>query len=70
MVDYSDTEPSLQLVGARFLNFVLSKLSRDFKLRGIDITGLSKRYISVVLDARVTWSGIAGSPVCTVQCAC
>jgi len=29
--------PSLQLVGARFLNFLLRKLSHDFKLRVISI---------------------------------
>jgi len=34
MVDYDNMGPSLQLVRAQFLNF-LSKLSRDFKLRGM-----------------------------------
>ena len=29
--------PGLQLVGARFLNFHLGKLSREFKLRPISI---------------------------------
>jgi len=28
----------MQLVGARFLNFLLNKLSRDFKFRGISIS--------------------------------
>jgi len=37
MVDYDSMGPSLQLVGYRFLNFLLSKLSRDFKLRGMSI---------------------------------
>jgi len=29
--------PGLQLVGARFLNFLLGKLSREFKLRPVSI---------------------------------
>ena len=37
MVDYDNMGPSLQLVGARFLNFLLSKLTRDFRLRGMSI---------------------------------
>jgi len=37
MVDYNNVGPSLQFFGARFLNFLLSKLSRDFKLRGMSI---------------------------------
>ena len=37
MVDYDNMEPSLQLVGARFFNFFLSKLSHDFKLCGMSI---------------------------------
>jgi len=37
MVDYDEVEPSLQLVGARFLNFLLSKLSRDFRLHGMSL---------------------------------
>jgi len=37
MVDYDNMGPSLQLAGAQFLNFLLSKLSQDFKLRGISI---------------------------------
>ena len=41
--------PSLQLVGARFLNFLLSKLSRDFKRHSVDIAGLSKGRISLLL---------------------
>ena len=35
MVDHDSTGPSLQPVGARFSNFVLIKLSREFKLRGM-----------------------------------
>ena len=37
MVDYDNMGPSLQHIGARFLNFLLSKLSHDFKLRGMSI---------------------------------
>jgi len=32
MVDDDSIGPGLQLVGARFLNFLLRKLSRQFKL--------------------------------------
>jgi len=35
MVDYDNMGPRLQLVRARFLNFLLSKLSCDIKLRGM-----------------------------------
>jgi len=37
MVNYDSVGPSLQLVGALFLNFPLSKLSHDFKLCGMSI---------------------------------
>jgi len=37
MVDGHSMGPGLQLVGARFLNFHLGKLSREFKLRPISI---------------------------------
>jgi len=37
MVDYDDMESNLQHVGARFLNFLLGKLSRDFKYRIMSI---------------------------------
>jgi len=37
MVDYDSVGPSLQLALARFLNFLLTKLSRDFKLCGMSI---------------------------------
>jgi len=33
MAEELDMGPSLQLVGARFFNFLLSKLSLEFKLR-------------------------------------
>jgi len=37
MVDGHSMGPVLQLVGARFLNFLLGKLSREFKLRPVSI---------------------------------
>jgi len=37
MVGGHSMGPGLQLVGARFLNFHLGKLSREFKLRPISI---------------------------------
>jgi len=37
MVDYDNMGPSLQFVGARFLNFILSKLSHDFRLNGMSV---------------------------------
>jgi len=37
MVGGHSMGPGLQLVGARFLNFDLGKLSREFKLRPISI---------------------------------
>jgi len=45
MVDYDNMGPSLQLVGARFLNFLLSKLSHDFKLCRMLILQDSQRAI-------------------------
>jgi len=35
MVDYDSMGPSLQFVKAQFFNFLLSKLSCDFKLHGM-----------------------------------
>jgi len=37
MHDHDSTGTSLQLVRVRFLNFILRKLSREFKLRGMSI---------------------------------
>jgi len=37
MIDYDSMGPNVQLIGARFLNFLLSKLSRDFRLRRMSI---------------------------------
>jgi len=38
MVDYDSMGPILQLAGDRYLNFLLSKLSRNFQLRGMSIS--------------------------------
>jgi len=35
MVDHNSTGPSLQFVGVQFSNFLLRKLSREFRLRAI-----------------------------------
>jgi len=37
MVGGDSMGPGLQLVGARFLNFLLGKLSREFRLRRMSI---------------------------------
>jgi len=37
MVDHDSTGPSLQLVRAKFSNFLLRKLSSEFRLRGMSI---------------------------------
>jgi len=37
MVDGDSMGPDLQLVGARFSNSLLGKLSREYKLRGMSI---------------------------------
>jgi len=37
MVDCDSMGPDLQLTGIRFSNFLLGKLSREFKLRGMSI---------------------------------
>jgi len=37
MVDYDNVGPSLQFIGAQFLMFLLSKLSRDFSLRRVSV---------------------------------
>ena len=49
MVDYDNMGLSLQLIGARFLNFRLRKLSLNFKLCGM----------SILQDfQRVLWAGV------------
>ena len=53
MVGGHSMGPGLQLVGARFLNFHLGKLTREFKLRPMSI--FDEIHISVVRDTTVTW---------------
>jgi len=54
MVDFDSMGPKLQLVRALLCSFLLRKLSCDFKLHGMSI--LPKGHISMLLEARVTWS--------------
>jgi len=58
MVGGHSMGPGLQLVGARFLNFLLRKLSREFKLRRVNISRNSNGHISVLRQATVTWLGM------------
>jgi len=55
MVDYNNVGPSLQFFGARFLNFLLSKLSRDFKLRGMSILQDFQR-ATFIGDDLIAWN--------------
>ena len=56
MVGGHSMGPGLQLVAARFLNFHLGKLSREFKLRPISkFDEIQMAIFSVVRDATVTW---------------
>jgi len=57
IADHHSMGPSLQLVGARFSIFLLRKLSCEFKLCGMSILHEFQMAISVLLEARVTWSG-------------
>jgi len=60
MVSGHSMGPGLQLVGAQFFNFLLGKLSREFKLRRLSIfhqIQMNVR-ISVVRDATVTCLGM------------
>jgi len=73
MVDYGGMGPNLQLVGAWFLNCLLSKLSHDFKFptsRNVDIIWLSKGHIFLLLIAAVTRSSVPVVLVCTLNCWC
>jgi len=64
MVDCDSIGPSRQLFGARFLKFLLTWVQASWN---VDITGLSKGRISILLEARVTSSGVL---VVCVYCAC
>jgi len=68
MVAYDNMGPGLQLVRAQFLNFLLSKLSRDFKLLGMSILQDFQRAIfpyclRLESHGRVCWSSC-------MYCAC
>jgi len=56
VASYDKMEPTLQLIGARFLNFIISKGLQTS--RNVHITGLSNGHISLLLETRVTWSGM------------
>jgi len=67
MVNYNSMGPSLQLVRARFFNFLLSKLSSDFKLRGMStLQDFKGPYFRIALCSshKVRY---AGSPVSVVH---
>ena len=56
MVGGDSMGPDLQLVGVRFSNFLLRKLSQEFKK--VDISRNSNGHISVLNDATVRWLGM------------
>jgi len=63
MVDDESTGSSLQLT--RFSNFLLRKLSHEFKLRGMStLQVLSNGHISVLLEDRVTRLGML---ICNIK---
>ena len=64
MGDYDSVEPSLQLLGTRFLNFLLRKLSRDFKLRRTSILHEFKWLYFHIARGYSHMVGHAGSPIC------
>jgi len=68
IVDGHSMGPELQLVGARLLNFLLGKLSREFKLRPmsifLEIQTAIFRYCVMLLHSHMV--GQTGSPTYTV----
>jgi len=58
MVVADSMAPGLQLVWAQFSNFLLTKLSREFKLHGMSISWNSNGHISILREAALTWSGM------------
>ena len=69
MVGGHSMGPGLQLVGARFLNFLLGKLSREFKLRRISIfheIQMAIFHYCVMQQSHHHMVGHAGSPTRTV----
>jgi len=57
MVGNESTGPRLYLVEAQFSNFLLRKLSCDFKLHRMLIAEISNGHIPIMCEATVTWSG-------------
>ena len=58
MVDVDSMGPGLQLVGGRFSNFLLGKVSLEFKLHGMSIFhDIQMATYLVLVDATVTWLG-------------
>jgi len=57
MVGGDSMGPGLQLVRARFLNFLLGKLSRVHTSFDVDISRNSNGHISVLHEATVRWLG-------------
>jgi len=56
MVDVDSMGPGLQLVGARFSNFLPGKVSLEFKFTECRyFTTFKWPHISVLRDATVTW---------------
>jgi len=77
MVDGYSMGPGLQLVGARFSNFLPGKLSREFKLRRMSIfhdIQMTNGHILVMRDATVTWLRVVGktllAPLQRMHAAC
>jgi len=68
-VDYDSMGPSLQLVGARYLNFLLRKLSHDFKLCRMSILQDFQR--AIFLYCLRLWSHcrvpVCWYPICIVH---
>jgi len=62
MVYHDSTGPNLQLVGDRFSNFLLRKLSFEFKLRGMLI--LHEFQIAIFTYCYGHMVGHDGSPIC------
>ena len=59
MVDGHSMGPGLQLLGGQFSNFLLRKVSLEFKLHGMSIFHNIQMatYFGILGDATVTWLG-------------
>jgi len=64
MVGNDTMGPSLQLIGARFSNFLLRKLSREFKLRGTSIFHEFQMAIFPYCFKLRSHGQVSGSPIC------